>query len=982
MGPAVQTGAFIFPDPPLKAVSMPWVAAGRRLHILGLTSAIRFCHAAWLALVGAGAVAAAEPPARVDFARDIAPLLEQRCIRCHQASDPRGEISLATADALREAGYLVAGQPGQSTLLEVVSPTADGKPRMPQEGEPLSAEQVALLSRWIEQGAEWPKEIVLAERAKGDLSWWSLQPLRRDEPPDAAELLPLWRENPIDRFIGTRLRAEGLSPNPPADRTTLIRRVTYDLTGLPPTPEDVAAFVADSAPDAYERLVERLLAAPHYGEHWGRHWLDVVRFGESNGYEQNFLIETIWPFRDYVIESFNQDKPFDRLILEHLAGDSLAPGDPQVEVGLTFLVCGPYDSVGNQDAVQAAQIRANTVDEMIRTTAESFLGLTVGCARCHNHKFDPILQRDYYRMYATFAGVFHDDRVVATDEHRRQREEQLQPLVHQRGELEQQRNALVEAAIARAGEQLTATWIRPPAARTGTEERLASVEARFVRLVVTRSDTNPASPFPYKIDEFEIWTAGGEPRNVAAASAGAKAAGTSPRPGDFSEAYSADLVIDGEFGQRWTAASPELTIELARPEIIDRVFFSSDRRGTLGQHGTVAFVADYRIETSLDGVAWHTVADSRDRQPVSDAHRRQRLLDANATPAEKEQLAQLGRQIGELDGQIAAVPAPPSLRVGRLEQPAPEQFLFERGDPQRRGERVVPASLETLAHATPGYELAADAPEAQRRLALAQWIVAAGNPLPPRVLANRIWHYHFGMGIVNTPSDLGYMGGRPSYPELLDWLASRLQSEGWRLKPLHKLIVTSQAYQQSGDYRPAAAQVDADSRLLWRFPPRRLAGEEIRDAMLAAAGQLDSRRGGPGFRLYHYLRDNVSTYVPLDNVGPETYRRAVYHQNARAARIDLVTDFDAPDCAFPAPRRVGTTTPLQALTLMNHSFTVDMAARLAERVARDAPGEDRAAQIRRAFELTLSRPPSPAETAAATELIESFGMRAFCRALF
>ena len=921
-------------------------------------------------------------PAAVDFARDVAPILAGRCLRCHQEAIKKGELSLATAEDLVSLTYVVAGKSGESHLLDVVTAAAGAKPLMPKEGEPLSVKEVDLLRQWIDQGAVWPQGLVLAEKSKADTSWWSLQPLSKVDPPQPSEMPNGWGENPIDRFVAARLQQAGLQPGPPADRATLIRRLTYDLLGLPPTPEELAQYIADESPDAYERLVDRLLASPHYGQQWGRHWLDVVRFGESSGFEQNFLLDNIWPFRDYVIDSLNRDKPFDQFVLEHLAGDALGPGDPAVEVGLTFLVCGPFDSVGNQDAVQAAQIRANTIDELIRTTSESFLGLTVGCARCHNHKFDPILQRDYYNLYATFAGVFHDDRVVATAEHRRQRDEQLQPLVQARDKLAAERGTLTEAIIARAAGEFTSRWTRPAVARTGTEETFAPVEARFVRLTVQGSDTNPAAQLPYKVDEFEVWTAEAEqPRNVAAASQGGRARGSSPMPGDFSEAYSVDLVIDGKFGERWTAASPELMIELPRPETIARVFFSSDRLGTLGQHGTVAFVCEYRVEVSLDGEHWTLVADSHDRLPVNEAHRRQRLIELGATGEEKSRLAELGRQIGELDGQIGAIPPLKSLRVGRLEQPAAEQFLFERGDPQRKGERVLPASMQTLAKVTQSYELPADSPERDRRLQLARWIVAADNPLTPRVLANRLWHYHFGTGIVDTPSDLGYMGGRPSHPELLDWLAIQLQSNGWRLKPLHKQIVMSQTYRQAGTFRADCAKVDANSRLLWRFPPRRLAGEEIRDAMLAASGKLDTREGGPGFRLYNYLRDNVSTYVPLDRVGPETYRRAVYHQNARAARIDLVTDFDAPDCAFPAPRRVGTTTPLQALTMMNHSFILDMAGFLAERAERESATADRTAQIRRVFVLALSREPNPNEIAAASQLVERHGLRAFCRAL-
>jgi hypothetical protein len=286
-----------------------------------------------------------------------------------------------------------------------------------------------------------------------------------------------------------------------------------------------------------------------------------------------------------------------------------------------------------------------------------------------------------------------------------------------------------------------------------------------------------------------------------------------------------------------------------------------------------------------------------------------------------------------------------------------------------------------LSAVTPGFHLADDTAEAERRLALAQWLVDPRNPLTPRVLANRLWQYHFGTGIVDTPSDFGAMGSLPTHPELLDWLAGQVHVHGWRLKPLHRLIVTSAAYRQASTLQPDAAQVDAASRYLWRFPPRRLVAEEVRDTMLSLAGKLDRRMGGPGYRLYRYLEDNVATYVPLDEHGPETYRRAVYHQNARASRADVLTDFDCPDFAFAAPRRAATTSPLQALTLMNHSFTVDMAGALAERLQREAGDSDPEAQVRRAFLLAYARLPDGDEARLAAELVRKHGLRAFCRAL-
>jgi mono/diheme cytochrome c family protein len=688
----------------------------------------------WACLPGASAPAADD---QVSFARDVAPILQEHCLRCHQPGNRKGDLSLVSPDDLRVAGRLVPGRPLESGLVKMITAQPGEKPEMPRKGPPLSEAQVSLIRRWIEQGAHWPDHLILAEKSKADRSWWSLQPLAKLEPPLTDGMPSQWSANPIDRFIYAKLAARKLTPNAPADRRTLIRRLSYDLTGLPPTPEEVGAFLADESSDAYERLVERLLASPRYGEQWGRHWLDVVRFGESNGFERNVLINNLWPFRDYVVRSFNEDKPFDRFAQEHLAGDVLAAGDPANAIGTVFLVCGPYDNVGNQDAAAAAVIRADTIDEMLRATGEAFLGLTVGCARCHDHKFDPILQSDYYAMYAAFTGVQHGER--------------------------------------------------------------------------TLSASRPA-----------VWA-----------------------------------------------------------------------------------------------------------------------------------------------GKFAAAPGVVHVMIG--------------GDPRRKGQAVTAASLSALNGLRSSYKLSAEASESERRLALARWITSKDNPLTPRVLANRLWHYHFGVGIVDTPSDFGYMGGRPTHPELLDWLAGQILHHGWRLKPLHRLIVTSQAYRQASTYRADAATEDAEARLLWRFPPRRLSGEEIRDTMLAVAGKLDlAKAGGPGFRLYKYVEDNVATYLPLDEHGPETYRRALYHQNARAARVDVLGDFDCPDPAAAAPRRAVTTTPLQALAMMNHRFTHDMAGFLAQRVEGLGSQPE---QVRQVFLLAYGRQADGDELRESVAVIERHGLRAFCLAV-
>ena len=637
-----------------------------------------------------------------------------------------------------------------------------------------------------------------------------------------------------------------------------------------------------------------------------------------------------------------------RFIRHHLAGDVIDPGNADVEIGSAFLVAGPYDNVGNQDPAQKAQIRANTIDEMIRATGEAFLGLTIGCARCHDHKFDPISQTDYYQLYATLAGVRHGSRVVATAAEQSARRDKLRPIEEQKSQQTKQRAELIKTIQQRAADAAEThqqAWVREPADRRKTEDQFDPVVARFVRLVCKGLDTNPAARSGFRIDELEIFASESPETNVALASAGAKASGASRVIEDFPGAYGPQLAIDGRLGARFISTATDLTIELPSPISIHRVTFSSARGELKPDQPKFVFVSDYRIEVSLDGEEWTEVANGDDRKPVSDAHRNHRLFELEITLQERSEIARLDREIRKLSGQIAAVPALPTVWVGRhVEADAAGPFhVFLGGSPQRKGTEVITAaSMSTLAATTSPYKLPAESKSSDRRMALADWVVDPRNPLTPRVLANRLWHYHFGTGIVATPSDFGYMGGRPSHPMLLDWLAAKLLEHDWRLKPLHKTIMMSRVYRQSSRYREEAAQIDAGGRLLWRFPPRRLSAEEIRDTMLAAAGGLDSSMGGPGFRLYRYLQDNVATYVPLDKHGTDTYRRGVYHQNARASRVDLMTDFDQPDCAFATARRAQTTTPLQALTTLNHTFTLDMAQLMAERLRHEA-GERSAA---------------------------------------
>ena len=937
--------------------------------------------------LGAGVVAAlpAAEEGAAFFEARVRPVLIKHCHECHSADAKKvkGGLLLDTRAGWQRGGdsglpAIVPGDPEGSPLIRAVRHVEEDfamPPRKPKLPDAVIADLVA----WVRMGAPDPREGAAGEARRADKSWWSLQPVARE-----------FRHRTIDGFIDDTLVAKGLARNPPADARTLIRRMTYDLTGLPPTAAEVADFSVAHAADpdaAAAALADRLLASPRYGERWGRHWLDVVRFGESNGFERNFIIDDLWPFRDWVIRSLNEDKPFDRFITEHLAGDVLGKDRPEVEVGSAFLVAGPYDDVGNQDPVAKANIRAATIDDMIVTTSGAFLGLTVGCARCHHHKFDPIPTEDYYRMRSAFEGVTHGRREVATTEQRAAFAEAAKPLNKRLAELNASVDRVERAVGARAKELLkTRVFSRPKIDPELTEETFTPVEARFVRFTVLDNTEAPGRPPPRlnnrrpprgggRLTEFEVWTTDG--RNVALASNGGSAEGARGAVAeDFPEAYGPQLCIDGRRGEQWFIGNPaELTITLARPETIGRVTFSNAKGRGLMDKAQGATPCEYEVRVSTDGKEWRTVATSFDRVPWSDRHALERVRGEAITPEEEKELAALERERGQVQAALGRIPRLPQIWAGKFDQPAEKTFVHKGGDPMKPGEAVRPASLEVLSVVVPAFALAEDAPEGERRLALARWITAPENPLTPRVLANRVWQHHFGTGIVDTPSDFGFQGGRPSHPELLDYLATRLVAHGWRLKPLHREIVLSRAYRQSGAFREDGGRADRDARLLWRFPARRLSAEEVRDTMLATSGRLRLEpMGGPGFRLYKYTQNNVSTYFPLDTHGPETHRRAVYHQNARASVVDVLTDFDLPDIAFAAPRRANTTTPLQALTLLNHRFTFDLAAALAERIAGPDP-------VGAAYAAAYQRSPRADERAEGERLIARHGAAAFCRAI-
>jgi hypothetical protein len=1075
----------------------------------------------------------------VDFVRDVRPILEAKCLRCHGAEKQRGGLRLdRRAEALQggddHGPAILPGKADDSPLIRMIAGKIDGK-KMPPDGPPLEASQIALLRTWIQSGARWPEEktagIDPAEAAK---KHWAFQPVVRPPLPDPKN--SGWAKTPIDRFILAALEKANLQPNREADRRTLIRRLSFDLLGLPPTPAEIDAFVRDPDPEAYEKLVDRMLASPHYGERWARHWLDAVRFAESHGFEMNQARPNAWRYRDWVIRSLNEDKPYDQFVREQIAGDALGADE-----ATGFLVAGPWDQVKSPDPLLTNQQRADELHDMISTTGSAFLGLTVGCARCHNHKFDPIPQIDYYRIKACFEGVQHGDRSIGGSKavgsqviaKRRQEIEAIRakldafeprarkgsriwmtpddgvrllppegradyPAGTSRGEANdvgdagrlpnlgagylwwdyqakdliswhpkaegkyrvwiswgsgwkthaedarylldhdgdtdtpQDQQEILKAdqrkfadgtgdmpgrrqwsgfrdagvhlfgpqtrILLRGGTKGIATAdvilleevtnqdnvagkqpsLRLPPRSGRNVDRFTPAEAKFVRFVIlASSDAEPC------LDELEAYSVGPASSNVARASTGAKAFASGSLAG-FSM-HRLEHVHDGEYGndRSWISGDRStgwVAIEFAKPAVIDRVVWGRDQSKQPKFQDRAP--TQYRIEVSLDGQTWQEVASNEDRLP----YRRKTITVpgaflpdlAESAPQRDALLAELARRENELPEELKANLA----YVGNFRPAGPTKRLH-RGDVTQPREEVAPGSLSQFGSA---FEIPATKNEQDRRKALADWIVDPKNPLTARVIVNRLWHHHFGAGIVSTPSDLGVNGGRPSHPELLDWLAAELTApqdaaaKPWNLKHLHRLICRSAVYRQSSQANPKAQSIDAGAKLLWRYPPRRLESEPLRDAILAVSGKLNLKAGGPGFDLFEPNGNYVKVYTPKKTFGPDEFRRMIYQTRPRMQLDDTFGAFDCPDGGQVAPKRNSSTTPLQAFNLLNSPFMLQQADFFAERLRSEA-GDETANQVRLAFRLAFGRDAETEEIAAATSLIREHGLSAFCRAM-
>lgn len=883
--------------------------------------------------------------APVDFVREVRPIFEKHCADCHGEKKQKGGLRLDVKEAALKGGdnqgpNIVPAKAKESSLIHLVTSHNEDE-MMPPKGERLSAAQIATLTAWINEGAVWPDGVDVA-KMKDKRDHWSFKPLT----------VALGRHS-VDEFITAKLKENGLAMSPAADRVSWLRRVTFDLIGLPPTPEQVNAFVNDSHSDAFERVVDDLLKSPRYGERWAQHWLDVVRYADTHGFEVNTERPNAWPYRDYVIRAFNSDTPYDRFIREQIVGDALGE-----DAATGFLVTASVLLPGQigKDEPSKRLARQDSLDEMVNNIGQTFIGLSVGCARCHDHKFDPISAKDYYAMQAIVAGVEYDDRPLRTPEADAARKE---------AQKHKGRLAYIDTALSRFVPLAKSGVERPMVNARENVDRFASVKARRVRFTIR--ETNNLEPC---IDELEVFNSDEE--NVAL-----NAAVTVSGENVTANTHEQRFVNDGNYGNSRSWMSNEkgkgwVVIEFAREERIERLVWGRDREGKFKDR----LATDYLIEVADATGEWHAVADSGDRQKFAPkATKPVAFSTKGLSKAEASEAATLMKERDSLEATLKAAENAQRVFAGAFRAPD-EIHLLNRGDPEQPKEEVIPAVLSTLGDV----KLNKQTPEQQRRAALADWIANSQNPLTARVMVNRIWQGHFGSGLVQTPSDFGNNGTMPTHPELLDWLASEFIRSGWSLKHMHRLILLSETYRQSSASNEQAAEKDSDVRLLWRFPSRRLEAETIRDSMLAVSGQLNLKMYGRGYDLFD-KRGGLSGFNPIEKSTPETQRRMIYAHKVRREPEAVFGAFDCPDAGQSTAARRASTTPIQALNLFNSRFTLDQSEAFAARVQKEA-SDDIARQIRLAYQFALNREPTAEELSDTTPIVKEYSLTVLCRALF
>ena len=961
-----------------------------------------------------------------DFTKEVQPIFQKHCVKCHGPEKQKSGYRLDIAEVALKGGDLHApnvlpGLPEKSPLMRFVC-SEDSDMRMPPKGDMLNAKEVGVLRAWIAEGAVWPENA--STKTPNPNEWWSLKPLSRSPVPSVAK-------HPIDAFVWARLASENLSSSPVASGEVLCRRLYFDLTGLPPTPEEMDAFIADSAPSAYERLVDRLLESPRYGERWARHWLDVVHYGDTHGYDKDKPRANAWPYRDYVIRSFNSDKPYARFICEQIAGDVLYPGQADSIEALGFLAAGPWDFIGHAEVPETKTdgkiARHLDRDDMVSNTIGTFCATTVHCAQCHNHKFDPISQEDYYSLQAVFAAVDRTDKKYFDDPSLTCRYEAL---VREIAILSDRADALDKRSLKEAGpeaEKLSSKVVEARKKPSG-QQAVQAPSKHGYHSALSQSQDAPkwvqvdlGSEMPLKsvviigaYDDFNKIGAGfGFPARYRLEASNDPEFKSEVRL--IVDHTKADVANPGVAPQRFdTGEIPVRYIRFTATRLAlrsnDYILALAELKALKADGTNAAFAARVTSHDSIEsGERWaranlvdgvypgYSGKEGAHSAPAADLEKQlATLLDSAAKPETMQELSQVRKELARAKAELGKLPEAKTVYAGAVhfgkgnfkgtgaEDGRPRQiFLLARGQVTQPTREVFAGALSALNFRQGRFEVPPSAAEGERRAALAQWIADPANPLTWRTIVNRVWQYHFGTGLLETPGDFGRNGGLPSLPELLDWLAAQFQEAGGSLKALHKLILTSETYKQTSEDRAEYSRIDSGNRLLWRQNRRKLEAEAVRDAVLSASGNLDLTMGGPGWQDFliehpehspHYLYDR---HDPSD---PKTFRRSVYRFIVRSQTQPWMTSLDCADPSMRVDRRTESLSPVQALALLNNGFLLTQAESLARRVAseRDGIGE----QVQHAFRLSLSRTPEAEESNTLIEYARAHGVAQACRLIF
>ncbi|MFZ4081846.1 MAG: PSD1 and planctomycete cytochrome C domain-containing protein [Pirellula sp.] len=950
------------------------------------------------------------------FHEKVLPLFKKHCYACHSHASGQMESGLALdwksgwAKGGSRGPAIVPERPDASLLIRTVE-HSDADLKMPDEK--LSDIEIQILREWVNRGAYDDREIEPQLSDAND--WWSLKPL-------TAPRVPSSTENPVDAFIDEKLQAQGLSGSPSASPRDRIRRLYYDLVGIPPTPEETRAFLEQPTQAAYEQMVDKLLDSPRYGERWARHWLDTIHFADSHGYEHDVGRDQAWPYRDYVIQALNRDVPWNRFIRQQLAVDVFEPDATDLIPALGFLGAGTFDlSTYSTGPVTFDYLDR---DDMLTQTMAAFTSTTANCARCHAHKFDPISQEDYYALQAVFAGILKGniryDADAAVDSTRQELAKiKLAAQTLDAKALESQRVQQLIGTLAQARQNLP-TWkplelqsylslegatltkdIEQSYLASGTSPEtdtyVLSSKVPLKQITALRLDVLPHESLPMKgpgrcqngnLHLSEVTVSVFHPddpvgKNISIVRTSA----------DFNQAaWGIERAIDNDPKTAWgihpAVGQPHYAVfEFAEPVAMSDL---STLTITLKQlHGGSHLIGAFRI----------SVTDAASGQAIAVPQAIEQALSIPESERSSEQNLILAAHFANLaaDAELAKLPPPGtvfavgksvSIPTGNGNHQAaslagPKKVhLLERGDIAKPRDEVPPGSLGALTHAPARFENLSSDNEALRRAALADWLAHPDNVLTWRSVVNRTWHYHFGRGLCDTPSDFGRMGGVPSHPELIDWLAVWFRDQaGGSLKKLHRLIVTSRAYQQSSEDRTDAAAIDGSNRLLWRQNRWRLDAEAFRDYLLAVSGRLDTTMGGPAIQHFTQQPGPQSTpkldYSAYDWSNPNSNRRSIYRYVWRGIPDPLMAALDFPDLGLLAPSRTFSASPLQSLALLNNPFVLAHSQVTAERLTQESTDLD--SQIRSLVWLVYQREPLAAELEPLRAYATKYGLAALCR---